>query len=294
MRKLLIAMLLMLLIGAPAEAMPIVDDENANDSIGTAGIQISRGAEPSAYVGSFSLTRNDADFVGLGALVAGDVITAVTTPLEDDVFETPDTILGVFNAAGVRLAFNDDAGAGFGSAIRFRVPSAGDYFLAVSGLGDALFQGLHDEDGSYVFTVSLDLIPIPNTPPDCSAAIAEPEELWPPDRTMVDVSVVGVTDLDGDPVTLTITSIFQDEPLASVPGTDICGDGAGLGTGVASVRAESSGTGDGRVYSIGFTAQDGHGAECAGTVTVCVPRGHHGSDACVDQGPLFNSTDCGG
>jgi hypothetical protein len=295
MRKLLFAMLLMLLIGAPAGAMSIVDDENANDEIGTAGIQIPREADPSAYAGSFSLTRNDADFVGLGPLVAGDVITAVTTPLEDGFFGVPDTILGVFNAAGVRLAFNDDAGdLGFGSAIRFLVPSAGDYFLAVSGFGDNLFEGLHNEDGRYVFTVSLAPIPIPNMPPDCSAAIAEPEELWPPDRKMADVSVVGVTDLDGDPVTLTITSIFQDEPVDSLPGTELCGDGAGLGTEMASVRAEFSGTGDGRVYSIGFTAQDDLGGECSGTVTVCVPRGQHGSDACVDQGPLFDSTDCGG
>ncbi len=177
MRKLLFAMLLMLLIGAPAGAMPIVDDENANDEIETAGSLPPRPrrpckADPSAYAGSFSLIRNDLDFLGLGPLAAGDVITAVTTPLEDAFFEAPDTILGVFNAAGVRLDFNDDAGnLGFGSAIRFRVPSDGDCFLAVSGFGDTLFQGLHDEEGSYVFTVSL----APNTPPDCRAAIAEPE-----------------------------------------------------------------------------------------------------------------------
>ncbi len=291
MRKLLFAMLL---ISAPAGAMSIVDDENANDQIGTAGIQIPREADPSADVGIFSLTRNDVDFVGLGPLVAGDVITAVTTPLEDGFFQVPDTILGVFNAAGIRLALNDDAGDGFGSAIRFLVPADGDYFLGVSGFGDFSFEGFHDEEGRYAFTVSLVPIPIPNTPPDCSAAIADPEELWPPDRKMADVSVVGVTDLDGDPVTLTITSIFQDEPLESVRGTGRCGDGAGLGTELASVRAEFSGTGDGRVYSIGFNAEDGRGGECSGTVTVCVPRGQHGSDACVDQGPLFNSTDCGG
>ena len=104
MRKLLFAMLLMLLISAPAGALLIVDDENANDEIGTAGIQISRGgADPGVYVGTFSLTRNDVDFIGLGPLVAGDVITAVTTPLEDGFFEVPDTILGVFNDEG--LAF---------------------------------------------------------------------------------------------------------------------------------------------------------------------------------------------
>ncbi len=52
---------------------------------------------------------------------------------------------------------------------------------------------------------------------------------------MADVSVVGVTDSDGGPLALTITSIFQDEPLNSVAGTEPCGDGAGLGTGVAIV-----------------------------------------------------------
>ncbi len=294
MHKLLFALLYLLLIGAPAGAMSIVDDEDANDELGTAGVQISRGADPSAHVGRFNLTRNDVDFLGLGPLIAGDVITAVTTPLEDGFFRVPDTILGVFNAAGVRLAFNDDAGPGFGSAIRFLVPSAGDYFLAVSGFGDSGFQGLHDEEGRYAFTVSLVPIPIPNTPPDCSAAIAEPEELWPPDRKMADVSVVGVTDSDGDPVALTITSIFQDEPLDSLRGPESCGDGAGLGTEMASVRAESSGTGDGRVYRIGFFAQDDRGGECSGTVTVCVPHDPGEGNACVDQGPLFDSTDCDG
>ena len=63
---------------------------------------------------------------------------------------------------------------------------------------------------------------------------------------------------------------------------------------MASVRAASDGAGDGRVYSIGFTAMDDGGEECSGTVAVCVPHDRGGSDTCVDQGPLFDSTDCDG
>ena len=162
-------------ISVPAGTNSILDDENANDQIGTAGIQISGGPDPSAYVGSFDLGGSDVDFVGLGSLVAGDVITAVTTPLEDGFFNVPDTLLGVFDAAGVQLTFSDDAGSGFGSAIRFLVPSAGSYFLGVTGFGDSLFQGLHNEQGQYVFTVSVSPStstpnPTPTATPTASAS----------------------------------------------------------------------------------------------------------------------------
>ncbi|MBW1843187.1 MAG: hypothetical protein JRJ05_02515 [Deltaproteobacteria bacterium] len=293
MRKLIFVMLLMLLTSATAGAGTIVDDESANDLIETAEIQIPCEANSSAYVGDFSLMPEDVDFVGLGPLVAGDVITAATTPLEGSGFSAPDTLLGVFDAAGNRLAFNDDAGGLTpGSALAFEVLAAGDYFVATTGYGDPAFEGFHNKSGSYALTISLVPVSAPNTPPDCSTAVATPEELWPLDHKMADVSIAGITDPDGDPVALTITSIFQDEPLVNSHGTESCGDGAGVGTEMASVRAASNGAGDGRVYSIGFTAMDDGGEECSGTVAVCVPHDRGGNDTCVDQGPLFDSTDC--
>jgi hypothetical protein len=295
MNKRILAMLLMMFTSATAGAGTIVDDESANDSIGTAGIQIPREANSSAYVGDFSLVPDDADFVGLGSLVAGDVITAATTPLEGSGFNNPDTLIAVFDAAGNRLAFNDDAGAlGRGSALAFEVLEAGDYFVAATGYGNPTFEGFHGESGSYALTISLVPVAAANAPPDCSAAVATPEELWPPDRKMADVSIAGITDPDGDPVALTIASIFQDEPVVDSQGIDGCGDGAGVGTEMASVRAAFDGAGDGRVYSIGFTAMDASGGECSGTVAVCVPHDRGGSDTCVDQGPLFDSTGCAG
>ena len=104
------------------------------------------------------------------------------------------------------------------------------------------------------------------------------------------MSVVGVTDPDGNPVAITITGITQDEPLNGGGSGNTCPDATGVGTATASLRAEREGTGDGLVYHIGFTADDARGGRCTGTVTVCVPYDHGQGRVCVDQGPLFDST----
>ncbi len=133
-----------------------------------------------------------------------------------------------------------------------------------------------------------------NEPPDCSNAAADPDELWPPNHKFNAISVVGVTDPDGDAVMITIDSIFQDEPTDTFGDGNFTPDGQGVGTATAEVRAERSGTkkvpGDGRVYHIGFTADDGQGAECSENVTVCVPHDQGNGSVCVDGGALFDST----
>jgi hypothetical protein len=124
-----------------------------------------------------------------------------------------------------------------------------------------------------------------NQPPVCTAAVASPATLWPPNHKLVPVSIAGVTDPEGGPVTIALDRIAQDEPPAG--GTP---DATGLGTATARVRAERAGGGDGRVYHLAFTATDEQGATCTGTVTVCVPhdQGHGGT--CGDGGALWSST----
>lgn len=68
-----------------------------------------------------------------------------------------------------------------------------------------------------------------------------------------------------------------------------CADGQAVGATMAEVRAERNGTGNGRVYHIGFTADDGNGGTYTGTVAVCVPHDRH-DDECVDDRPLYDST----
>lgn len=112
-----------------------------------------------------------------------------------------------------------------------------------------------------------------NAPPDCSAAVARPAILWPPNHDLVRIAIVGVVDPDGDPLAITATDITQNEPV-DVPGSGNTAPDAQLDP--LAVRAERSGQGDGRLYAIDFVADDGRGGHCAGTVLVCVPhdRGH--------------------
>jgi len=136
--------------------------------------------------------------------------------------------------------------------------------------------------------------PPDNEPPACEGAFADPGDLWPPNHKWHSIAIGGVSDPDGDEVAVTVTSIFQDEPVDAKGNGDgkTCPDGDGVGTGTAWVRAERAGGADGRVYHIGFEATDGEGATCQGTVGVCVPHDQGGGSQCIDQGALYDSTVC--
>ena len=119
-----------------------------------------------------------------------------------------------------------------------------------------------------------------NRPPVCSGATASPSVIWPANGKMVPVSILGVTDPEGDPVALKVTGISQDEPGAAF---------SGIGSSVAQIKAERDGKGDGRVYRIQFEATDPLGNACQGEVTVCVPH-DRGKGNCVDSGALAPSS----
>ncbi|MCP4662334.1 MAG: hypothetical protein GY856_43605 [bacterium] len=127
-----------------------------------------------------------------------------------------------------------------------------------------------------------------NLKPDCDAATASPDTLWPPNHQFQAITV-NVSDPDGDPVTVTIDSIYQDEAVDAKGSGNTSPDGQGVGTSTAEVRAERSGKGDGRVYHIYFTADDGRGGTCSGEVLVGVPHDQGGGGA-IDGGPLYDST----
>jgi hypothetical protein len=122
------------------------------------------------------------------------------------------------------------------------------------------------------------IAPPGNEPPICDMATARPALLWPPNHRMVGITIVGVFDPDGDSVDITPTAITSNE-ADDGPGSGNSGPDTQLDP--LAVRAERSGQGSGRVYTIEFVADDGHGGTCSGTVLVCVPH---------DQG---NRAQCG-
>jgi hypothetical protein len=128
-----------------------------------------------------------------------------------------------------------------------------------------------------------------NEPPTCDEASPSTMVIWPPNHKFVDVQVLGVSDPDGDPITITIDSIYQDEEVDERGDGKFAPDGSGIGTSTAEVRAERYGRGNGRVYHISFSAVDTRGGACTGTVMVSVPHDQSGAPA-VDEGPLYDST----
>jgi len=127
-------------------------------------------------------------------------------------------------------------------------------------------------------------------PPDCGGAAASVSKIWPPNHKWVNIGILGVVDPDGDPVTITITGITQDEPVIGQGSGNTVPDGDGIGTSMARVRAECSGLGNGRVYKISFDADDGKGGVCSGSVNVCVPHDAGKGHECADDGQLYDST----
>jgi hypothetical protein len=154
----------------------------------------------------------------------------------------------------------------------------------------SLVLSVTDKDGGVGSdTVGVTVV---NQAPSCTDAVASISEIWPANHKMVDVSVLGVTDADGDTISIVVDSIFQDEPTNTTGDGNTEVDGQIDGS-IAWVRAERSGTkkvpGDGRAYHIGFTASDGEDS-CSGTVSVRVPHDQGKKSVFVDGGALYDAT----
>jgi uncharacterized repeat protein (TIGR01451 family) len=153
---------------------------------------------------------------------------------------------------------------------------------AASVTGDRPESNPADNSASATITV--------NHNPVCTALAASPDTLWPPNHKFVKVTVSGATDIDGDPLTTTITGVTQDEPLTGFGSGQFGPDAEWVSghTDQVKLRAERDGTRNGRVYRIATTVTDGKGGSCTGTALVTVPHDQSGRPA-VDSGLVINS-----
>jgi hypothetical protein len=140
--------------------------------------------------------------------------------------------------------------------------------------------------GTATATVTINVHGV-NLPPDCSAAYANPIAVWPPNGDLYPIDIRGISDPDGDPITIRFTAIRQDEPVSgNEPDGFITSNQS-----IAQVRAKRAGNGDGRVYHLYFTASDSLGFTCARSVRVpIVTHDQSGSIDDIDQGPIYDST----
>jgi len=102
-------------------------------------------------------------------------------------------------------------------------------------------------------------------------------ELWPPDHKLVTIHAnVTVSDVCNPNPTFVLTSITSNEPDNGLGDGDTANDIQGAAYGTPDVefalRAERSGKGAGRVYTVVYTAYDGSGNSSQAVATVVVPH----------------------
>jgi hypothetical protein len=123
---------------------------------------------------------------------------------------------------------------------------------------------------------SLEFEVVDTTPPALSVTV-QPESLWPPNHKLVTIGITAiVSDNCDDAPTVRLVSIESNEP------DDGLGDGAanpdvqdaqfGSEDFQFLLRAERSGGGNGRVYTIIYEAEDGSGNVARAETTVTVPH----------------------
>jgi hypothetical protein len=153
---------------------------------------------------------------------------------------------------------------GLTAALSLGVGGTQNYVLRVI---DALAQT--DEDATSVAVVD-------TTPPELSISVA-PMTLWPPNHKLrtVKVSVVTSDICDANPA-VRLVSIVSNEPDNGLGDGDTSQDvqGALLGTDDREfqLRAERSGPGSGRIYTITYSATDHSGNVTLRQTSVSVPH----------------------
>ena len=120
--------------------------------------------------------------------------------------------------------------------------------------------------GSFTVTVR------DTTAPVITSLTASTAVLWPPNHKMVSVTVSGVATEAVSEVTGRILSVTSNEPDNGLGDGDTADDIVIISAGTVSLRAERSGKGNGRIYTILFEARDASGNTSTKTVTVSVPK----------------------
>jgi hypothetical protein len=205
-----------------------------------------------------------------------------------------DAFVTKLNAAGTALVYSTYLGGNLlDQGLGIAVDQAGNAYVTggtntpgsgLPGTAGSLIQSISGGPGdAFVAKITT------NTSPSCSAAQAMPTILWSPNHQFVPIAVTGVTDPDGNAVTITVTGVTQDEPV-NAKGDGNTSPDAVIQAGAASVRAERSANGNGRVYHLSFRADDGQGGFCTGAVRVSVPHSLKKGPTAIDDGPAYDST----
>jgi hypothetical protein len=120
-------------------------------------------------------------------------------------------------------------------------------------------------------TDTVDITVVDTTAPVITVSVT-PDLLWPPNHKYVEVTAtVTVTDLSDPALQFTLVSVTSNEPDNGAHDGNTVNDIVILDAVTFQLRAERSGIGSGRVYTITYHATDASGNTASTSATVTVP-----------------------
>jgi hypothetical protein len=170
-----------------------------------------------------------------------------------------------------------------GHAAETNILAAGDTTNAITlSLTNSFAVGTNDvsvgvtDDGTNVVMCSSTVVVQDTTPPQIRSIVASPNVLWPPNHKMRPIAVVVRADDACGPVSWHITQITSNEPEDGLGDGNTSPDSVITGPHKALLRAERSGKGSGRIYTLDIEVSDQALNTTNGSVRVTVPhdRGH--------------------
>jgi hypothetical protein len=146
-------------------------------------------------------------------------------------------------------------------------------FTAELPSGTNLVEVVVTDSADYTASCSTTVTVVDTIAPVIQSASASPDTLWPPNHKMVAITInATVTDNCG-PTSWKIIGVQSNEPVNGLGDGDTAPDWQILGNHTLCLRAERSGKGSGRVYTVTLQAQDASGnLSTPKTVTVTVPK----------------------
>jgi hypothetical protein len=140
--------------------------------------------------------------------------------------------------------------------------------------GTNIVDAIAENSDGVMVTNTATIVEQDTNPPVIVSAAASPSVLWPPNHKMVKVTVsADVTDNCCTPATWKIIGVTSSETVNAKGSGHTAPDWTILSNHAVNLRAERSGNGPGRVYTIAIQAEDSAGnLSSTNYVTVTVPH----------------------
>lgn len=210
---------------------------------------------------------------GSGNLGNCDAAVIVIDDIPPTVSAGPDQILEATSAAGASTSLPITSSDSCSSTTVSVAPELSIYPVGLT----TVVVTATDTSGNSAST-SVSILVQDSTPPLINS-ITGPGRLWPPNHKMVSVSVVvDASDAIGGEVSCSIVKVRSNEPVSGTGRGDIAPDW-GMPSGLnVDLRAERSGSGSDRVYTLTVECSDDQGNSATASTTAIVPHSQNDGD----------------